>query len=31
MVSVYNLTEHDLSDPAAYAELRDLLLAAGGL
>jgi hypothetical protein len=25
--AVYNLTEHDLADPAAYAELRDLLVA----
>jgi len=28
-VGVYNLTEHDLNDPANYAELRALLLAAG--
>ena len=27
-VAVYNLTTHDLNDPANYAELRDLLLAA---
>ena len=26
--AVYNLTVHDLADPAAYAELRDVLLAA---
>ncbi len=25
---VYNLTEHDLNDPAAYAELKALLLRA---
>ena len=27
-IAVYNLTLHDLNDPANYAELRDLLLAA---
>jgi hypothetical protein len=25
-VAIYNLTTHDLADPASYAELRDLLL-----
>ncbi|MCA9716894.1 MAG: hypothetical protein H6713_01435 [Myxococcales bacterium] len=29
--ATYNLTEHDLQDPASYDELRSLLLAAGGL
>lgn len=29
-VSVYNLTEHDLSDPAAYAELKAMLVEAAG-
>lgn len=28
--AVYNLTEHDLSDPVAYAELYDLFVAAAG-
>jgi len=28
-VGVYNLTDHDLADPANYAELRALLLASG--
>ena len=27
-VGVYNLTTHDLADPANYAELRDLLFEA---
>jgi hypothetical protein len=27
-VAVYNLTEHDLADPANYAALRELLLSA---
>lgn len=29
-VTVYNLTEHNLAEPANYAELRDLLLDAAG-
>ncbi len=29
-VGVFNLTEHDLSDPANYAALEQLLLAAAG-
>jgi hypothetical protein len=28
VVRVYNLTDNDLSDPAKYAELRSILLAA---
>lgn len=29
-VGVYNLTVHDLGDPASYAELKQLLIAATG-
>jgi hypothetical protein len=29
VTAVYNLTDHPLTDPANYAELRDLFLAAG--
>lgn len=30
LVGVYNLTEHDLSDPDNYAELEGMLIAAAG-
>jgi hypothetical protein len=30
IVQVYNLTEHDLTNPAMYAELRQILLGAAG-
>lgn len=30
LVAIYNLTEHDLTDPANYAELKAILLAAAG-
>jgi len=29
-VGVYNLTEHDLSDPANYEALRELLIETAG-
>ncbi len=29
-IDAYNLSEHDLEDPAHYAELRDLLIDAAG-
>ena len=31
VVSVYNLTANDLADPARYAELKALLIAAAGM